>query len=277
MRESVDSIYIIINADNYPATLADKEYEYKTSADICQKKGLFGYNDFRVDGGISPERLYEGVNAGIDQFVQFCRKYDLPYEVNESTDFSGDRVFTGGVKGRTKTVKKEIVCTVTSEVAQKLLHESYAKRTDETQKYFTIKSGDWYDRIKNSEAVKAVADEMISYIDKYIENEDDKTRTGFSFKYQCNRWETQISEFLGKNPIAIAYEDLGYESLGSEEQEAAVTAAVIPHILKEYKSRQDVFDISFSRASVYNNYNQAWIGITLKSDEPNVKKSLKSW
>ncbi len=277
MRESIDSLYRVIDNENYLTCLEDKEYEYKVSGQIIEIKGLFGFKEMKLEGP-DPKEVYNSLNSSINKVVQFCKKYGLPYEVSEYVEYDKETAsFSGGRRGRMKNITREIVFTVTSEVAQKLLHDYYANRTNRTSTYLIQRSGNWYDSLKNSQAVKAVAAEMISYIEKYIENENDKSGKRFSFDYQCNRRATIIDDLYNNKQATIDYEKLGYECLGSKEQEAAVTAAVIPYILKEYKNRKDIFDIMFEEASTYNNYNTALISITLKSDEANVKKPLKSW
>ena len=279
MRESIDSIYKIIENDNYQACLEDKEYEHKVSGKIVEMKGLFGFKETRLDES-DPEREYRRLDSCINEFVQFCKQYDLPYEVSESVEYGGEQNnFTGGrgKTGRFKHITREVDFTVTSDVAQKLMHELFAKRTDSTVKYFIGRSAGWYDRLKNSEAVRAVANEIISYVEKNIEGLSAGDKIGGIFEYKCERSGVVIDNVYHNNKAVIGYEELGFEDLGSDEQTAAVTAAVIPLIMEVFKSDPDIFDLYFSQSAIYNNYNASHICIQIAEKENRDKKKLKSW
>lgn len=278
MRERIDRLYNIIQSDKYDDYLEDKEYEYIVEDKICQKKGLMGYRDFKIDFR-DPNEIMQRINANINEFVQFCNKYGISYNVSETEEYSSDCHFTGGVKGRVKTVKKEIIFTVTSNVRQKLIHEKCTRDLEKTKEYFISQAGDWYYRMKTSEAVMDIAEKMYAFVNAIKADRAKEAEAYYYMFYKCDRFETCVKHLLGQHEeLSLKYEELGYENLGSEEQCAAVTAALLSILEEKIKSDPEIFDINASESAEYSRIDSVLFTIILRADEVEAKKKqLKSW
>lgn len=255
----------------------DQEYELTATAEIIQQKHLWGFVDSGLIGP-DPKREYERLNSSINQVIQFCEKYSLPYEVFESEEYSNvSNTYSGGIKGRKKTVKKRIVFTVTGQVGKALRIDKHEKEIKAIKASYISKSGDWYSRFKNSEAVREIAYETISEINKYLDECRKKSeKSSCSISFECYDKDIYIRND-GDDYSVIEFNALGYENLESSQQKAAVIASVIPYLEKEYLSPPEncyLFDRHEVVAYMRYGYGIS-LGFSLKKD--GTTKKLKAW
>lgn len=260
----------------------DQDYELTVIANINQQKSLWGFVDSGLIGP-DPKREYDRLNSSINEVIQFCKANSLPYEVFESEEYSTvsntySSYSSGGIKGRTKTVKKRIVFTVTGQVSRALMKDKRDKEIKAIETAYISKSGDWYDRFRNSEAVRMIASETISCINKCLEEyRNVSEHSSCAINFECYDKDILIRKKSDDNYYAIEFNSLGYENLQSEQQKAAVIASVIPYLEKAYLSPPEhcyLYDLGFIAAYMRTGYGIC-LEFSSRTERPN--KNLKAW